>query len=99
MCYRDNDKKYCSGHGQCKYDATVDALPYCVCNHAFDAAGCAALGLYYRVEYGACSFHDFSLGFEVCFKQGLCGICADEAPGRARAALAAAAIALLVAFL
>ena len=99
MCYRDNDKKYCSGHGQCKYDPTVDALPFCVCDHAFDASGCAALGLYYREEFGACSFHDFSLGFEVCFKQGLCGICADEAPGRARTALAAAAIALLVAFL
>ena len=99
MCYRDNDKKFCSGHGHCVYDATVDALPYCVCQHAFDPGTCAALGLYYRADAGACSYHDFSLGFQACFKQGLCGICANGAPARARAALAAAAVALLAALL
>jgi alpha-tubulin suppressor-like RCC1 family protein len=99
MCYRDNERKYCSGNGRCSYDKSVDALPYCLCDHAFDAGGCAALGLFYREEFGACSYHDFSLGFEACFKQGLCGICANTAPPRASAALAAAAIALLLAAL
>jgi hypothetical protein len=97
MCPRDNAKLFCSGHGHCVYDATIDANPYCVCEHYDNAGDCAAAGLYLH-DAGACAYYDARLGFDSCFKLGLCGICQDAARGAfgggvaAGAALAALAV-------
>ncbi len=99
MCPRDNEKAFCSGHGTCKYDATIDALPFCECEHYTSEAACAAAGLFYR-EQGACAYFDAALGFEPCITLGLCGICQDGARAvrhALAAALAAAAWTLLAA--
>jgi hypothetical protein len=97
MCPRDNERRACSGHGRCAYDAAIDALPYCVCEHYDSAAACAAAGLFFHEPPGACAYYDAALGFEACLKMGLCGIC-QNAAGRLRAPLAvalAAAMAVL----
>ena len=99
MCPRDNQRRFCSGHGTCAYDAAIDPQPYCVCEHYTTEAQCAAAGLFFHGE-GGCSYFDADLGFAACYSSGLCGICQDAARAGGPplpAALAAALGVLLLA--
>ncbi len=95
MCPRDNARLFCSGHGTCAFDAAIDPLPYCVCDHYTTQAQCAAAGLFFHGE-GGCSYHDADLGFAPCYRSGLCGICQDAASGVGPPLLLALAAAMVL---
>ena len=101
-CYRDSQRRPCSGHGKCVFDAAVGADPHCLCDHYDTKASgyqgnCSAQGLQVQSN-GWCAWHDAEQGFALCQKLGLCGICADPAsPGTRRRCGATLLLVMLVA--
>lgn len=92
MCPWDNFKQHCSNNGQCIYDPSIQATPFCKCNAYFtldkdpiaakDALDeCNEQGLQIQSN-GWCAYFDADRGFDDCYLAGQCGVCEDKAGAR-----------------